>query len=330
MARRYLIIGAVAMRIGSSLAAGLFALLLAGLLPAAARGGDRAGPVDIGGDRQMFLQCSGAGSPTVVLISGKGNGAEDWSEILDPADAAHAVDYDAVAWGEGDLRPSDAAVYPSVARFTRVCAYDRPDVRLAGPDRSTPVAQPHPADQAADDLHRLLAAACEPGPYVLVPHSYGGVVATLFARTWPDEVEGMVMVDAATPLIRQVASPEAVATWDALNQRSVPEAPEAVLLLDAFRKIDAAAPQRPSAGGGAALRQTLAAALDPEGAARGGRGHLRRVAGLGGAARREPRRHTHHRDAQRSQHLCLLARRSSSTPFTRSSTRCGTARLAWS
>jgi pimeloyl-ACP methyl ester carboxylesterase len=225
--------------------AGLLAIFLMSFPPTATLGEDRAGSFDIGGRRQMFLQCSGAGSPTVVLISGKGNGAEDWSEILDPADAAHAADYDAVAWGKGDLHPSDAAVYPSVARFTRVCAYDRPDVRLAGPDRSTPVAQPHPADQAADDLHPLLSAASEPGPYVLVPHSYGGVVATLFAQTWPEEVEGMVMVDAATPLIRQVASPEAVATWDALNQRSVPEAPEAVMLLDAFRKIDAAAPQRP-------------------------------------------------------------------------------------
>lgn len=225
----------------------LFLAALLAVAPAAAHPapGDFAGTVDIGGGRQMFLQCSGEGSPTVVLISGKGNGAEDWSEILDPADPAHAADYDAVAWGEGNLHPSDAAVYPSVARFTRVCAYDRPSVRLAGPDQSTPVAQPHSADQAADDLHRLLSAAGEPGPYVLVPHSYGGVIATLFSQTWPDEVVGLVMVDAVTPLIRQVASPEAVAKWDALNRRSLPEAPEAVMLLDAFAKIDALPPQRP-------------------------------------------------------------------------------------
>lgn len=223
-----------------------FAALLA-VAPAAVHPApvDVAGTVDIGGGRQMFLQCSGAGSPTVVLISGKGNGAEDWSEILDPADAAHAADYDAVAWGEGDLHPSDAAVYPSVARFTRVCAYDRPGVRLEGPDQSTPVAQPHPADQAADDLHRLLAAAGEPGPYVLVPHSYGGVIAMLFSQTWPEEVAGLVMLDSVTPLVRQVASPEAVAKWDALNRRSVPEAPEAVMLLDAFAKVDALPPRRP-------------------------------------------------------------------------------------
>ena len=203
-----------------------------------------AGLVDIGGGRKMYLECSGTGSPTVVLISGKGNGAADWSEVLDPADPAHDADYDAVAWGKGDLHKSESAVFPMVSRFTRVCAYDRPGVRLDGPDQSTPVAQPHPADQAADDLHRLLTAAGEPGPYVLVPHSYGGVVATLFARTWPDEVDGLVMVDAVTPLMREVASPEAVAKWDAFNRRSVPEAPEAVMLLDAFAKIDAAAPLR--------------------------------------------------------------------------------------
>jgi pimeloyl-ACP methyl ester carboxylesterase len=200
--------------------------------------------VDIGAGRKLYLACSGTGAPTVVLISGKGNGAADWSEILDPADPAHHADYDALAWGKADLRKSEAAVFPMVARFTRVCAYDRPGVRLDGPDRSTPVSQPHPADQAADDLHRLLATAGEPGPYVLVPHSYGGLVAALFARTWPDEVAGLVMVDAATQLMREVASPKHLAKWDELNRMSVPEAPEAVMLLDAFAKIDAAARPR--------------------------------------------------------------------------------------
>lgn len=228
---------------GSGHAAMLSVLLLAASVPAAA-GGDRAGLVDIGGGRAMFLRCSGAGSPTVVLIAGKGNGAEDWLEVLDPADPAHDADFDAVAWGQGDLHRSDAAVFPAVARLTRVCTYDRPGVRLDGPDRSTPVDQPHAADQAADDLHRLLMGAGEPGPYVLVPHSYGGVVAMLFARTWPDEVAGLVMVDVVTPLMREVASPEAVAKWDEVNRRSVPEAPEGVLLLDAFAKIDATAPLR--------------------------------------------------------------------------------------
>jgi pimeloyl-ACP methyl ester carboxylesterase len=167
------------------------AIALASLV-APARAADFSGLVDIGGGRKMYLECSGMGSPTVVLISGKGNGAADWSEVLDPADPAHEADYDALAWGKGGLHKSESAVFPMVSRFTRVCAYDRPGVRLDGPDQSTPVAQPHPADQAANDLHRLLTAAGETGPYVLVPHSYGGVVATLFARTWPSEVDGLL------------------------------------------------------------------------------------------------------------------------------------------
>src|SRR5688572_22170258 len=79
---------------------------------------DFAGLVDIGGGREMYLECSGDGSPTVVLISGRGNGAADWSEVLDPADPAHDADYDVVAWGKGDVHKSDSAVFPSVSRFT--------------------------------------------------------------------------------------------------------------------------------------------------------------------------------------------------------------------
>lgn len=219
-----------------------FAMTMA--LTSVAAAADVAGLVDIGSGRKMYLACSGSGSPTVVLISGKGNGAADWSEILDPSDAVRDADYDALAWGKGTLQKSASAVFPAVSRFTRVCAYDRPGVRLDGPDRSTPVAQPHKADQAADDLYRLLTAAGERGPYVLVSHSYGGVLAALFARTWPDDVTGLVMVDAATELIRKVASPEALAKWDESNRTSVPAAPEAVMLADAFAKIDAKPPLR--------------------------------------------------------------------------------------
>ena len=105
---------------------------------------DVSGLVDIGDGRQIYAECRGQGSPTVVLISGKGNGAEDWSCILDPDDPAHEAPGDDVASG-GDLHPSDAAVLPSVARSTRVCTYDRPDIRVeARGDHPRP--QPHPVD----------------------------------------------------------------------------------------------------------------------------------------------------------------------------------------
>lgn len=221
-----------------------FALIIALVAPELAAAADFSGLVDIGGGRKMYLTCSGAGSPTVVLISGKGNGAADWKEILDPSDPAHGADYDAVAWGKGALHESESAVFPMVSHWTRVCAYDRPGTRLDGADQSTPIAQPHRADQAAGDLHRLLTAAGEFGPYVLVAHSYGGVIAMLFARTWPAEVTGLVMVDAATELMQKIATPEALAKWDEVNRQSSPAAPEGVMLTDAFAKIDAASPLR--------------------------------------------------------------------------------------
>jgi pimeloyl-ACP methyl ester carboxylesterase len=233
-----------------SFGAGVLVLLVSFvpiLAPGAAHAlgnGDFAGLVDIGSGRKMYLECRGTGSPTVVLISGKGNGAADWNEILDPGDPIHTAPTDLLAVGQGKLVASDKAVLPSVSSFTRICAYDRPGVRMNGQDISTPIPQPHAVDRAVDDLHRLLTAAGEAGPYVLVAHSYGGVIAMLFTRTYPDEVAGLVMVDAVTELMNKVASPQAVAAWDAKNRISVPEAPEAVELLDAFAKIEAAPPRR--------------------------------------------------------------------------------------
>ena len=94
---------------------------------ALAESGDVAGLVDIGSGRKMYLECSGTGSPTVVLISGKGNGAADWSEVLDPADPENHADYDAMAWGKGNLHKSDSAVFPMVSRHP--AALGRPGER---------------------------------------------------------------------------------------------------------------------------------------------------------------------------------------------------------
>lgn len=142
----------------------LFPLVTALEAGAAHAGGNRnfAGLVDIGGDRKMYLECRGAGSPTVVFISGKGNGATDWSRVLDPADPVYKAPLDAVSAGEGHELENEAAVFPAISHFTRVCAYDRPGTRIDGTDISTPVAQPHRVDQDVDDLRTLLAAAGEP------------------------------------------------------------------------------------------------------------------------------------------------------------------------
>ncbi|MET9600426.1 alpha/beta fold hydrolase [Streptomyces sp. NPDC006459] len=140
--------------------------LLAGAGPAAAAddGGGSGRPVDIGGGRRVVLDCRGSGSPTVVLVSGTGGASDEWTHVADPARPG------------ADLKPDPSAVLPSLARSTRVCAYDRPGTtRLDGaPNRSTPVHRPTTAAAGAEDLLALLAAAGEHPPYVLVGASWGG------------------------------------------------------------------------------------------------------------------------------------------------------------
>ena len=93
---------------------------------------------------------------------------------------------------EGGLSSDWAAVQAEVAGITRVCSYDRPD---APGTASDPVAEPRTAQQVVDDLHALLAAAGEAGPYVLVGHSLGGLYVQLYAYQHPEEVAGLVLVD---------------------------------------------------------------------------------------------------------------------------------------
>ena len=109
-------------------------------------------------------------------------------------------------------------VLPGVAQFTRVCAYDRPGTYASiGEDdfisRSDPVAQPRTAPEVVADLHALLQAAEVPGPYVLAGHSLGGLFARLYAATYPNEVIGLVLVDAYSERLEGLMSPE---QWQAL------------------------------------------------------------------------------------------------------------------
>jgi hypothetical protein len=80
----------------------------------AAENGNFAHLVDIGGGRQMYLECKGAGSPTVVFISGTRVAHDDWTVLLDTTSPG------------GARKSSQSAVLSQVSTFTRVCAYDRP------------------------------------------------------------------------------------------------------------------------------------------------------------------------------------------------------------
>src|SRR5688572_16401991 len=148
-----------------------------------AAAGDFAGLVDIGDGRHIYLECQGSGRPTVILEAGFRTRADVWSNDLVQPDAPRTM------------------VFQGVSEFTRVCAYDRPGTATVledglHPSRSDPVAMPRNAELSVSDLHGLLQAAEIPGPYVMVGHSYGGMLARLFAAEYPDEVAGLVLVDA--------------------------------------------------------------------------------------------------------------------------------------
>ncbi len=118
--------------------------------------------VDLGGHK-LHVNCTGKGSPTAVVENGLGDFSFDW--IL---------------------------VQNKVAAFTRICTYDR-----AGYAWSEPGPRPRTFAQINMELRDALAKLHERGPFVLVGHSYGGPVIRNFAATYPRDVAGMVLVDAA-------------------------------------------------------------------------------------------------------------------------------------
>ena len=204
-------------------------LLVSALDPVAAHAAD-SGLVDIGGGRRMYLACRGIGWPTIVLVGGLRASAEDWS-VTDQ---------------------SMTAVFPEVAKFTRVCAYDRPGTPVGEePSRSDPVRQPTTAGDAVADSHALLRAAGEAGPYVLVGQSYGGLVVRLYASTYPADVSGMVLVDALSEGLRDAETPEQWAIQRRLIEGDMREslvlypAIERIGVDRSFDEVRAAPPLRP-------------------------------------------------------------------------------------
>jgi pimeloyl-ACP methyl ester carboxylesterase len=91
--------------------------------------------------------------------------------------------------GNGDFSVDWSLVQRGVARFARVCPYDRAGWSDLGP-------RPRTLHQKVWELHTLLEKGGTKPPYVLVGHSYGGCIVRQYASTYPDEVAGMVLVEA--------------------------------------------------------------------------------------------------------------------------------------
>jgi len=205
------------------------------------READVAGPVDIGDGRTLYLNCQGTGSPTVFIIPGKGSYAEVWNVVVPADDPIRSSPYDIV--GHATLRRSPTATQPTVAKATRVCAYDRPNTRLDGTDRTTPVPQPHSVQQDVDDVVKLIAAAHLPTPLVVVAHSYGGLIADLLARTHPELVSGLVFVDPTSEFLPRLGRPEQDAEFNRAAGAPTPEPDgEGFLAVDAYTRIKLAPP----------------------------------------------------------------------------------------
>jgi pimeloyl-ACP methyl ester carboxylesterase len=113
------------------------------------------------GRGQLHLRCEGAGDATVVLIAGWEDGGDDWG-----------------------------SVEPGLVDHARVCSYAR-----FGTGTSDAPTNPQTFTTQADDLHELLDTAGEPGPYVIVGHSFGGVEAVAFASRYGANVKGLVLID---------------------------------------------------------------------------------------------------------------------------------------
>ena len=120
--------------------------------------------IDVGGHR-LHIRCEGSGAPAVVLDAALGGSSLSWS-----------------------------LVQPSLARLTRTCAYDR-----AGFGWSDPGPKPRTVGRLVAELRALLGGAGVAPPYILVGHSFGGLVMRLFAARHPGETAGVVLVDPAHP-----------------------------------------------------------------------------------------------------------------------------------
>ena len=160
------------------------------------------------GDRSLWMDCEGEGSPTVILESGLGGDHRTWERVM-----------------------------PALTASTRVCAYDRAGVGTSDPGTGT-----RTTADAVDDLDSLLASAGIEGPYVLVGFSFGGAIAQMYAATHPDEVVGIVLVESNHPLETSQFSEHLTAAQIEEDRAAVLANPEQMDVFAGLDELQAAGP----------------------------------------------------------------------------------------
>lgn len=163
------------------------------------------GLIDIGG-RSLYLQCLGTGGPTVIFEAGLTGDHRTWDEIVN-----------------------------RLSSHMRVCAYDRANIAPSEPAR-----KPRTARDMVVDLRRLLPAAHEKPPYLVVGFSFGGIVTQLFARTHGDEVAGMVLVESNHPDEQDEFEAELTPSQIAKDREQADANEEGVDIFASFKQVQKA------------------------------------------------------------------------------------------
>jgi pimeloyl-ACP methyl ester carboxylesterase len=169
------------------------------------------------GDYELQLGCVGAespGAPTIVYLHGLGGGGSDVHEAL----------------------------APGLAERGRLCTYDRVNVGLSG--RQT---KPHTGADSVEDLHALLTAAEVRPPYLMLGFSFGGLIAAMYAGTYPADVMGVLMLDSSLPTDAQVDAliPRALRQQVVLEQQANAERVDFYATLDEAEALMGSVPEIP-------------------------------------------------------------------------------------
>ncbi len=150
-------------------------------LAAVPAGADESGRVIEAGGQSQWVRCQGSGIPTVVLVSG--------------------LRADHTMWSKVEQR---------LASITRTCVVDRPGLGSSPTRRG---GMRTDAGDHARELHAALQAAGEGGPYLVIGHSYGGLIVRAFTRLFPDEVTSVLLLDTVWPSIYRDFLPSYGSPW---------------------------------------------------------------------------------------------------------------------